>query len=317
MRFAERIVRPISNLAKGLRNSDLSRQLVIESEDEVGEAVRAFNDYNGGLRTAVLEVSQLADRVASGSTQLAASAEEMVRTVEEIARVGENLKASGDQVAEAMGGLSHNLAEVSVQTQQVGTRSAEAVDGTERGSTAGQAAAEGMGRIQKVTGEIVQAIQVIQEIANQTNLLSLNAAIEAAKAGEHGRGFSVVAEEVRKLAERSAGAARDIEGLISQAQATVTSGAGRVAETLSILETIRGQISAIAHNIREVDKLDHMEAETSAAVEQLMEQTAQQLSQNAAATQELATTVREITLTSEELSRVAEGLRKMVGGFKL
>jgi methyl-accepting chemotaxis protein len=317
MRFARRIVTPVLHLAEGLRNSDLSRQLAIESEDEVGEAARAFNTYNAGLRSTVLNVSQLADRVASGSTQLAASAEQMARTVEEIARVGENLKASGEQVVEAMNGLSQNLAEVSVQTRQVGTRSSEAVDGTERGSSAGQAAADGMGRIQKVTGEIVQAIQVIQEIANQTNLLSLNAAIEAAKAGEQGRGFSVVAEEVRKLAERSAGAAKDIEGLISQAQATVTGGAARVAETLNNLQTIRTQIGAIAKNIHEVDKLDHMETETSAMVERLMDQTSQQLSQNAAATQELATTVREITLTSEELSRVAEGLRQAIGGFRL
>jgi methyl-accepting chemotaxis protein len=188
---------------------------------------------------------------------------------------------------------------------------------TERGSQAGLAAAEGMANIQKVTGDIVQAVQVIQEIANQTNLLSLNAAIEAAKAGEHGRGFSVVADEVRKLAERSAGAAKDIEELIRQAHGTVSSGAERVAETLRNLESIRAQIGAIASNIQEVDKLDHLEAQSSATVEALLGKTSGQLAQNASATQELATTVREITLTSEDLSRVAEGLREAVRGFKL
>ena len=191
------------------------------------------------------------------------------------------------------------------------------MQGTARGTQAGQAAAEGMERIQKVTGEIFQAVQVIQEIANQTNLLSLNAAIEAAKAGEHGRGFSVVAEEVRKLAERSAEAAKDIEKLIKSAQGTVAAGTERVVETLRTLESIRAQIGAIATNIQEVDKLDHFEAATSATVEQLMASTSQRLAENATATQQLAATTREISSTSEELSRVAEGLRQVVRGFKL
>ena len=317
LKFAAQITRPVNALALGLKNSDLSRSIPVEAQDEVGEAAMAFNDYNAGMRATVLEVGELADRVASGSTELATSALQMAGTVDEVARLGENLHVSGEQVAQAMKSLSQSLGEVSVQTQQVGERSTEAVQGTARGTQAGQAAAEGMERIQKVTGEIFQAVQVIQEIANQTNLLSLNAAIEAAKAGEHGRGFSVVAEEVRKLAERSAEAAKDIEKLIKSAQGTVTAGTERVDETLRTLESIRAQIGAIATNIQEVDKLDHFEAATSATVEQLMASTSQRLAENAAATQQLAATTREISSTSEELSQVAEGLRQVVRGFKL
>ncbi|WLT30545.1 methyl-accepting chemotaxis protein [Geothrix sp. PMB-07] len=317
LQFAKKITRPLGRLVDGLLNSDLSRELAIESEDEVGAAARAFNAYNAGLRTTVLEVKQLAERVASGSTELSASSEQMARSVEEIARVGETLQSSGDQVVQAMKGLSRNLAEVSTQTQQVGERSSLAVAETERGTLSGQAASEGMGNIQRVTGDIFQAVQVIQEIANQTNLLSLNAAIEAAKAGEQGKGFSVVAEEVRKLAERCAEAAKDIEQLIQQAQGTVSQGTDRVAETLRNLESIRSQIGAIAANIQEVDKLDHQEAQTGATVEALMDRTAGQLTQNAAATQQLAATVREVTRTSEELAHVAEGLMGVVRGFHL
>ena len=317
LKFAAQITRPVNALALGLKNSDRSRSIPVEAQDEVGEAAMAFNDYNAGMRATVLEVGELADRVASGSTELATSALQMAGTVDEVARLGENLHVSGEQVAQAMKSLSQSLGEVSVQTQQVGERSTEAVQGTARGTQAGQAAAEGMERIQKVTGEIFQAVQVIQEIANQTNLLSLNAAIEAAKAGEHGRGFSVVAEEVRKLAERSAEAAKDIEKLIKSAQGTVTAGTERVDETLRTLESIRAQIGAIATNIQEVDKLDHFEAATSATVEQLMASTSQRLAENAAATQQLAATTREISSTSEELSQVAEGLRQVVRGFKL
>ena len=317
IKFAARIIEPVRKLVDGLRTSDLSRRIEVDSGDEVAEAAQAFNDYNAGLRATVIEVSQLAERVASGSTELAASSEQMVKAVEEIARVGESLIHAGDQVVQAMGSLSEGLAEVTVQTREVGERSAEAVAGTEQGARAGRAAAEGMEGIQRVTGEIFQAVKVIQDIANQTNLLSLNAAIEAAKAGEHGRGFSVVAEEVRKLAERSAAAAKDIEQLIVQAQTTVSSGTARVADTLQNLESIRTQIGAIARNIQAVDKLDQAGVATSAQVERLMGQTHDQLAQNAAATHQLASTVREVTLTSEELSQVAEGLRQVVKGFRV
>lgn len=317
LRFAKRITRPLGRLVEGLQTSDLSRELAIETEDEVGAAARAFNAYNAGLRGTVLEVRQLAERVASGSTELSASSEQMAVSVEEIARVGEAMRASGEQVVEAMKGLIGNLGEVSAQTQQVGERSSLAVAETEKGSRSGEAATEGIGNIQKVTGDIFQAVQVIQEIANQTNLLSLNAAIEAAKAGEQGKGFSVVAEEVRKLAERCAEAARDIEQLIEQAQGTVSQGTDRVAETLRNLESIRGQIGAIAANIQEVDKLGQHEAQTGASVEALMDRTVGQLGQNAAATHQLATKVREVTATSEELSNVADGLGKVVRGFRL
>ncbi|MFZ4514003.1 MAG: methyl-accepting chemotaxis protein [Geothrix sp.] len=317
LRFAAQIVRPLLRLVEGLRTSDLSRQLPVESEDEIGEAVQAFNDYNAGLQKTVLEVSQLAERVASGSTQLAASAEQMVSTVEGIAQVGDTLRQSGDQVVHEMKSLSRSLGDVSVQTREVGDRTTEAVTATEQGARSGQSLAEGMDGIQQVTGEIFRAVKVIQDIATQTNLLSLNAAIEAAKAGAHGRGFSVVAEEVRKLAERSARAAKDIEQLIVQAQETVSSGTSRVAETLQNLQSIRTQIAAIAQNVAEVDKLDQAEAASSARVEGLMVKTQDRLAHNAAATHQLASTVREVTLTSEELSRVAEGLRQVVQGFRL
>ena len=317
LKFAAQIARPLWHLVKGLRTSDLSRQLPVEAEDEIGEAVQAFNDYNAGLRKIVLEVSELADRVASGSTELTASAEQMVATVEGIAQVGETLRQSGDQVVQEMKSLSRSLGDVSVQTREVGDRTTEAVTATEQGARSGQSLAQGMDGIQQVTGEIFRAVKVIQDIATQTNLLSLNAAIEAAKAGAHGRGFSVVAEEVRKLAERSARAAKDIEQLIVQAQETVSGGTSRVAETLQNLHSIRTQIAAIALNVEEVDKLDQAEAASSARVEGLMVKTQDRLAHNAAATNQLATTVREVTLTSEELSRVAEGLRQVVKGFRL
>jgi methyl-accepting chemotaxis protein len=315
--LARRMARPLHHLVEGLRNSDLSKQVRVDTEDEIGEAARAFNDYNGGMRGIVLEVAEFATRVASGSTELAASADEMSQAVAEIARVSEDLKAAGERVSEALGMLGSNAGLVAGRTQEMETRSQDVVQETDRSAEAGQGTAQGMADIERVTGQIVKAVTVIQEIARQTNLLSLNAAIEAAKAGQQGKGFAVVAEEVRKLAERSGTAAQEIEGLILRTQEAVSGGVKSVDTTLASLEAIRERIGGLAHGIQEIGGLSRGQATTGREVADMMGQTTGRLAQNASATHELASTVQEIAKTSEELARVAEGLRAVVERFRL
>ena len=315
--LARRMVRPLHQLVAGLRTSDLSRQIPILVQDEVGQAAQAFNEYNGGMRKTVMDVSEYASRVASGSTELAASAEQMSHAVAEIAKVSEELKAAGERVSGALRDLGSSADLVATRTQEIEGQSQEAVQETARSAEAGQGTAQGMSDIQDVTSQIVKAVTVIQEIARQTNLLSLNAAIEAAKAGSMGKGFAVVAEEVRKLAERSGTAAREIEGLIQRTQEVVSGGVHSVDTTLASLEAIRQRIDNMAGSISDIGGLSREQATTGQQVADMMAQTTGQLAQNASATHELASTVHEIARTSDELAQVAEGLRSVVEGFKL
>jgi methyl-accepting chemotaxis protein len=317
LKLAQGIVQPVDELILGLRNSDLSRRIQVSSRDEIAEAAEAFNAYNSGMRATVLEVQGFADRVASGSTQLAASSVQMARAVDEISRVSEELKEAGEQVSSAMASLDASGATMAQRTQKTAADTQEAVSDTTRGAEAGRGAEQGMGEIRTVTAQIVSSIQVIQDIARQTNLLSLNAAIEAAKAGTLGKGFAVVAEEVRKLAERSRSSAQDIQQLILKTQEAVAGGVAGVTTTLENLDAIRARITSIASSVQEIGLLSRDQASTSVTVSQRMNQTSLRLSQNAAATQELSATVQQIARTSDDLAQVAEGLRKVVEGFRL
>ena len=265
-----------------------------------------LNDLSGVIR-----------KVASGSTELAASAEQMSTTVQETARVGEELRQAGRMVLEALRQLDANVESMTTHARQTGARSDEAVKDTDRGAETGRGTAQGMGAIQEATSRIVEAVKVIQGIARQTNLLSLNAAIEAAKAGSQGKGFAVVAEEVRILAERSGQSAKEIEETIRDMQEAVTGGAASVDETLQHLEAIRDRISKVSESIQEVGTLSRNQAKTSWDVGRMMDQTATRLDQNATATHLLAATVQEISKTSEDLAQVAESLKETVQRFKL
>jgi methyl-accepting chemotaxis protein len=317
MRMARGISVPIHSLAVGLRNSDLTLRLPAQGTDEIAEVARAFNTYNAHLHDSIREFVVYSERVAAGSTELAASSDEMARAVAQIATVSETIRVSGERVSSAMEQLKARVQDVTNHLDRSNRETQGTVAATIQSTQSGQEASRGIGEIREATQMIVKAVTVIQEIARQTNLLSLNAAIEAAKAGSMGKGFAVVAEEVRKLADRSRGAAGEIGKLAQRTEEAVETGVRGVGATLESLEDIRRRISTVAGQFEGIGSAVQAQSDSSAEVEQQIRTNHLQLEQNASATHELSATVHEITRTAADLAEVAEGLRTAVGGFKL
>ncbi|MDR3670849.1 MAG: methyl-accepting chemotaxis protein [Holophaga sp.] len=301
-------------IAKG--GGDLTRRLEVKSQDEVGETAEAFNTFLAGLQGTIKEVSQASLSVASGATELSASAEEMSSTTNEIAKSGEHIHQAVESVASAIAQFMASVEQVAGNVRVSVDQTNQSVDQVKEGAREAKATSDSMTLINQTSSKIAQAVTVIQEIANQTNLLSLNAAIEAAKAGEQGKGFSVVAEEVRKLAERSAIAAKEIEKLIFDTQAAITGGVATVSRIAAVMTNIQDSIAKVSSLTHEIGTATVEQSATAKEISRRMEASAREIGQNAAATQQMSATVHEISSTASGLAKVSSSLSAAMEQFQ-
>ena len=316
------IVKPLEVITQGMRDisegeGDLTARLQVRGQDEIAQLSTNFNRFVENIQGIVHQVIAISGRIASGSLEMNAGMNEMDDTAEAIARTAESQKTNVAQATAKVGAIAQSSQIIYANVSKALGVFEQAQAAAAQGGAAVTEVVTGMAAITTNSKQIGNILTVINEIANQTNLLSLNAAIEAAKAGENGKGFAVVAEEVRKLAERCSQAAKEITVLIGTSDKSIREGSAMVATAGTGLRSIQEAITSSGDHIRAIGGQSHAQSQDSTTVVAVMGELTGIAEQNAAATEEMAATIRTTTRTVDDLSRAAESLDTLVSRFKV
>ncbi len=291
-----------AGVARQIAQGDLSVRVQLAPGD-TSSLLRAMEDMRAGLARVVADVRQSSESIATGASQIASGNADLSQRTEEQAS---NLEQTAASMEEMNATVKLNADTVRTATQLAALSSQAATGG---GKIVDRVVAT-MEQITASSRKIEDIIGVIDSIAFQTNILALNAAVEAARAGEQGRGFAVVASEVRSLAQRSAGAAKEIKALIGESVSKVDEGSGLVSETGSAMKDIVQQAQRVADLIGEIGAATAEQADGVAQVGDAVVQLDQVTQQNAALVEESAA-------AAASLNAQAAKLVDLVSLFKL
>jgi methyl-accepting chemotaxis protein len=292
----------LSGVLGQLADGNLEESMTEALAAEYVAMARTYNNAVEALRVTLSDVRATTKEITGGTSNLAASADDLARRTEQQASALEESSRALRQLTDIVRSTAESAQKTAVsvdETHSYAIRSGEVV----------AKAVDAMGQINRSSEKISTIISVIDEIAFQTNLLALNAGVEAARAGEAGRGFAVVAQEVRELAQRCAGAAREIKGLISDSSAQVRNGVSLVTETGEALTVINEHISSIHQLVGKIESAAAAQYEGLNEVNQAVHQVELITQQNAAM-------VEENTAEIHGLRRRVEQLNQKIDHFK-
>lgn len=362
--FAARMItRPLKamlSFSQELANGDFrDKPRTFVSNDEIGQLADALANMRSSIRTLMKHVNESAEQVAASSEELTASADQSAQAANQVASsITDVAKGAEEQLIAASNAsavveqMSAGIQQIAANTNEVSEQSAQAANKAQEGNKSVEKAVTQMAQVEQTvttsaeivtqlgerSKEIGQIVDAISSIAGQTNLLALNAAIEAARAGEQGRGFAVVAEEVRKLAEQSQEAAKQIATLINEIQcdtdkavvamndgtrevklgAEVVNASGQAFREIATLVTqVSAQVKEISTAIEQMAIGSQHIVGSVKRIDELSKQASGETQTVSAATEEQSASMQEIDSASQELAKLAMELRETINKFQV
>lgn len=328
------IMAPMEKLLRILetmRTGDLSTRLQLDRKDEFGDLEVGFNDMMTNLTALVSQAQRSSVQVTTSVTEIAATSKQQQATATETAATTTEIGATSREIAATSRDLVRTMTEVTTAADQASLLAGSGQQGLARMEEtmhqvmgAAELVNNKLAVLNEKAGNINQVVVTIVKVADQTNLLSLNAAIEAEKAGEYGRGFAVVATEVRRLADQTAVATYDIEQMVREIQSAVSAGvmgmdkfSEEVRRGMFEVTQVGDQLNQIIHQVQALAPRVLMVNEGMQAQATGAEQINHALAQLSDASSQTVESLRQASFAIDELSQVATGLRGGVSRFKV